>query len=161
MAPATGREGLQHPFRMGFTVTFLTLHDGFVFRMAFCTAERCMFCITLRKHVVGVFMASSAGLWRNILGIYNLQGLMRWMAEHTVSLRHLRVVRLVTLQTLRNITMSGMMAGMAIELRMLGNICLHLLVHFRMTYVAAVFQGAPSRDIEWCVRLRVTGRTLG
>jgi hypothetical protein len=30
-----------------------------------------------------------------------------------------------------------------------------------MTYIAAMFQGAISRDIEWCMHLRVTGRTLG
>lgn len=161
MAPATSRIRLQYRLRVRLRMTFLTSNDRFVLRMAFSTTQRCMFCVTPAQHAVSIFVAVPAGLLGNILGINNLKGLVGWVAEHTVSLSHLRTVGLVALQALRSVSMLSMMTRVTIELRVLRNVCLHLLIYFGMTYVAAMFQIAVGRDIQRRVDFRVTGRTLG
>jgi hypothetical protein len=66
----------------------------------------------------------------------------------------------MALHALGNIPMPGMVTREAIELRMLRNVCLHLLVCLRVARRTALLQKTVGRDIQWGVGFGVTSGTF-
>jgi hypothetical protein len=82
------------------------------------------------------------------------------MTDYAFSGGRLFWVRLMALQAPGNIPMPCMVTREAIELRVLRNVCLHLLVYLGVAYVTASFQSTVGRDIPGCVGFGVTFGTL-
>ena len=110
----------------------------------------------LPENQVLVSMAPHAHLGFDVLAVCNVQNLVGRMALEAVLLHHILTMWPVALNTLRHIAMFGMVAGMAIEFRVLGDVCFHFPVQFRMAHIAAMLQGAVRRDIFGCVGFTMT-----
>lgn len=160
MTLATFREAIVHALCVGQTMTVSTLRYGLVLAgVAGCAGNLAVLGLAGRERCVHSIMTSGTELRSRGGRISQLKRLVSLMACGTVGLGHRRGMRLVTINTIRDVAMGVCMAEITGKCRVFARACNHLLVGAGVTGNTDGFVLTSEIDIQRFVRV-VTSKTV-